>query len=583
MKIPFITRFLSFALFAFAFAFPAAAEVSLQPYFYYSTGSWPEAVAIADLNNDGRNDVVMNTSYYFDPENDYNLKVFLQDDFGQLQSPVSYSLSYTSADRPQSIAVGDLNGDGLKDVAVGFDRDRIEIFLQYTDGTLFSSEIIATPMSTRIAAADLNGDGLDDIAGIGWGGEAVGVFYQGEQGINHEPETHYAPHGGYDDMVLGDINGDGANDIVVMSGQSYAFDNLAVVASDGEGGLQPAVFYDLGDDELTQAVTIGDLNADGLNDVAVTFGGNMPRASLAIFHQDGSGLLQAPQILSSYEVPQTIHAADLNQDATDDLLVLHGGWYAIGVYEQEPAGTLADEVLFSVPYASHYNRQGMDVGDINSDGIPDVVVADYNHGLVVLLGAEAEPKTPPVAAAGPDLVVQGNAYVQLNGSLSSDSDGNIVAYRWSQVSGTPVQLNSSADGYANFVAPTPPTGSTIELVIELEVEDNDGLTARDTVTVIVEANIAPVAIAGVGQTVKQNSVVELNGTESVDLDGSITSYRWTQLSGPAVALANANTAIASFTAPKLKSMKQAELVFELAITDNLGEVSTDQVTITVVK
>lgn len=51
----------------------ASAEVELQPYFAYATGSHPEAVVIGDFNNDGRNDVLLNTSTYFDPENDYKL------------------------------------------------------------------------------------------------------------------------------------------------------------------------------------------------------------------------------------------------------------------------------------------------------------------------------------------------------------------------------------------------------------------------------------------------------------------------------------------------------------------------------
>lgn len=555
----------------------AAAEVKLQPYFYYSTGSWPEAVAVADLNNDGRQDVILNTSTYSDPENDFKLKVFLQDEFGRLQNPVNYSLGGEYTKRPKSMAVGDLNGDGLQDVAVGFDRSHIEIFLQYTDGTLFKADTITTPLASRIAVADLNGDGLDDIAGIAWGGDDVGVFYQGEMGISQQPEIHYAPHGGYDDMVLGDINADGANDIVVMSGQSFA-DNLAVVASDGQGGLLPAAFYDLGGSELTKGVTIGDLNSDGRNDVAVTFGGNRPASSVAVFHQGENGLLNTPEIHTSYDIPETILATDMNMDSRDDLLVLHGGWYAMGVYEQNQDGNLASEVLFDMPYASHYNPQGMDTGDINGDGTPDVVVADYNYGLVVLLGQEAE---PPVADAGGDQAVNGNALVLLDGSHSSDSDGNIVDYRWTQTSGASVSLNSSGDGFASFVAPTAISGEDQKLEFQLEVEDNDGLVASDVVTVVVKGNLAPIADAGADQTVNSGSAVVLDGSQSRDTDGSIVGYRWSQVSGTPVELQTGTDGSATFVAPIFNGPVKELLEFELEVEDDGGVRAVDRVLVIV--
>ena len=90
-----------------------------EPYVTFDVGSRPEAVAVGDVNGDGRADVVMTTSYYFDPANDYRLFVFLQDQNGALQIPASYPTAGTYTSRPDSVGVGDVTGDGLADVVVG--------------------------------------------------------------------------------------------------------------------------------------------------------------------------------------------------------------------------------------------------------------------------------------------------------------------------------------------------------------------------------------------------------------------------------------------------------------------------------
>ena len=75
----------------------------------FPVGSFPEAVAIGDMNHDGRNDVVLLTSFYFDPVNDYHLFVFLQNELGGLDAPVSYPTQGTNIYRPVSLALGDVN------------------------------------------------------------------------------------------------------------------------------------------------------------------------------------------------------------------------------------------------------------------------------------------------------------------------------------------------------------------------------------------------------------------------------------------------------------------------------------------
>ena len=101
---------------AFAGSAPAA-DFDFLPYTSRAVASRPSAVAIGDVNGDGRNDVVVATAYANDTENDYSLFVYLQDTNGSLGLP--YKVKYATLAFDVTVTLGDLNGDGRQDIIVG--------------------------------------------------------------------------------------------------------------------------------------------------------------------------------------------------------------------------------------------------------------------------------------------------------------------------------------------------------------------------------------------------------------------------------------------------------------------------------
>jgi hypothetical protein len=178
--------------------------------------------------------------------------------------------------------------------------------------------------------------------------------------------------------------------------------------------------------------------------------------------------------------------------------------------------------------------------------------------------------TPPVANAGNDQVVAPGATVNLNGGGSTDANGTIATWAWTQSAGTTVTLSSSSTATPSFTAPA----TAGALAFQLTVTDNGGASHSDTVTVTV--NAIPVANAGADQNVSAGAAVSLAGS-ATDADGSIASYSWTQTSGTAVTLSNANAATATFNAPGAATT----LAFNLVATDDRGATHTDSVTVTV--
>src|SRR6187551_2015767 len=274
---------------AIATGVAGAAGTLFQPYQAFATGSWPEAVAIGDVTGDGRADVVMTTGFYFDSANDYRVWVFAQTGGGSLAAPVSYPTGSTAT--PQSVQVGDVTGDGRKDVVIGLDGLGVQVYPQLASGALGSPTLTQTADGRIVRLGRLNGDLRLDVAAVGWGTNTVSVLLNDGSGGLQTPVPYPAQHAGYDDLEVADVTGDARDDLVVMSGQLYAVPNVSVLAQRSGGGFGAAAAYSVGTSILTHGIGVGDVTGDGRNDVVASFGGNRPSSGLAVFAQTAGGTL----------------------------------------------------------------------------------------------------------------------------------------------------------------------------------------------------------------------------------------------------------------------------------------------------
>ncbi len=355
-----------------------AGVISFAPYVAIPIDGPPEVVAIGDVNNDGRNDVVIGASSHFDTMNVYNLFVFTQTAGGGLNAPVRYDGCNIS-----SIDIADLNGDAMCDVVVGT-ADSIAIFMQDSTGLLQNvGNYYSGSDVDGVKTGDFNHDGLTDIVVCHWNSDYIRVFCQQPYGDFSQSQSYAINAGGYDEISAGDVNGDGLDDIVFMRGQGYN-ENISIFLQDTSGSLQLPVFYDLGDTS-TSGLAVGDVNNDGKKDVVATIYGNMPDAQIAVWLQDTLGLLQTPPCLySCYQCPIPVEMADFDQDGRNDIAVGNNGWEALSLYQQDDLGLLMPYDTTTTPDPSYYKPQGLAVGDINGDDKPDIALADGSNGLVIL-------------------------------------------------------------------------------------------------------------------------------------------------------------------------------------------------------
>jgi len=244
-------------------------------------------VAIADLNRDGKQDMIVGDECASEGcTTGGAVSILLGNGDGTFQAAVPYS---SGGFGNVSIAIADVNGDGLLDLVVanqlgcqGCDGGGVSVLLGNGDGT-FQSPVVQssgeTPLS--VAVADIDGNGTPDIvvADLCVGDcPAVFILLGNGDGTFQAPipllmGTAYA-----DSVAVGDVNGDGKPDLVVTAWcdvfnsqgncQHYYDGTITVLLNEGGGSFYTSATYDSGG-LYAQQVRIADMNADGKPDLVV--------------------------------------------------------------------------------------------------------------------------------------------------------------------------------------------------------------------------------------------------------------------------------------------------------------------------
>ncbi len=254
-----------------------------SPVSYDSGGYYPNSVAVADLNGDGFPDLVVADQC---PSSGCNpngvVAVLLGNGNGTFKPAVSYDSGAVSA---WSVAVGDVNNDGIPDLVVANQgtcatcaTSAVGVLLGNGNGT-FKPAVIYTSgpaESFSVAIGDLNGDGHPDLVvstncfeGGTCGGGGVNVLIGNGNGSFQAPVTYHSGGGGPSSVVMADVNGDGFLDVVAAQcglNSCSAVGEVGVLLGTGSGTLQTAVNYPTGESYST-SVVVADLNADGKLDL----------------------------------------------------------------------------------------------------------------------------------------------------------------------------------------------------------------------------------------------------------------------------------------------------------------------------
>ena len=331
----------------------------------FATGSNPFSVAVGDFNGDGKQDLAVGNAI------SDTVSIFLGDGAGSFSAATDFGTDTT----PFSVAVGDFNGDGRQDLALpNYHSNNVSILLGNGAGSFSAATNFgAGTAPSSVAVGDFNGDDKQDLAVANFDSSNVSILLGNGAG-SFTAATNFGAGTGPVAVAVGDFNGDDKQDLAVANFDSS---NVSILLGDGVGSFSAATDFVTG--TSPSSVAAGDFNDDGKQDLAVA---NFHSNNVSIFLGNGAGSFSAATNFGAGNGPRPVAVGDFNGDGKQDLAVANQFSNNLSILLGDGAGNFSAVASFG----TGTGPVAVAVGDFNGDAKQDLAVVNQNsHNVSILL------------------------------------------------------------------------------------------------------------------------------------------------------------------------------------------------------
>jgi hypothetical protein len=334
----------------------------------YSTGSRPESVCAADLDQDEDIDLAVACGGPLYDDGMDSVSVLLNNGDGTFEAAENYA----SGNGPYSIVSADLDFDGDIDLAVlNRAAGTVSVLKNYGYGTFeLPHSFLVGDIPTDLSVSDLDGDGDRDLVTSNMWNANVSILRNKGYGSFYPALTSAAGTGPMS-VFAADLNGDHKNDLAVAIN---ANEGLAILLNNGNATFQMPVFYSGGGNP--HAITGVDFNGDSAIDLAVA---NNSSGNVFVYHNHGNATFSKATQIGTNPGPNSICSADFDRDGDKDLatgsdgvigtisIFLNGGGFTFQLEHHYAAGSRTGSVF---------------AADLDNDNDDDLIAANRNSNSI---------------------------------------------------------------------------------------------------------------------------------------------------------------------------------------------------------